>query len=160
MPAKPSFTAAPCAPRLAPTLAALALGVVLGGALYASGNRWRHSVAGRAVDDARSRPQAPAACLGAQVVRGGASGLDYRYAVRDGGNTTLRDTTLDATTSWRCSAAAQALGLPFAGLDLMLADDGQTYCFEVNPSPGFSWYEDATGQPIARTLARWLAGHD
>lgn len=85
-------------------------------------------------------------------------GLDYRYAVRDGGNTTLRSTTLDATTRWRCSAAAQALGLPFAGLDLMLADDGQTYCFEVNPSPGFSWYEDATGQPIARTLARWLSG--
>ena len=87
-------------------------------------------------------------------------GLDYRYATRDGGNTTLRDTTLDATTRWRCSAAAQGLGLPFAGLDLMLADDGQTYCFEVNPSPGFSWYEDATGQPIARTLARWLAGLD
>lgn len=40
----------------------------------------------------------------------------------------------------------------------MLADDGQTYCFEVNPSPGFSWYEDATSQPIARTLARWHAG--
>lgn len=75
-------------------------------------------------------------------------GLDYRYA------------TLDAATRWRCSAAAQALGLPFAGLDLMLADDGQTCCFEVNPSPGFSWYEDATSQPIARTLARWLAGRD
>ena len=87
-------------------------------------------------------------------------GLDYRYVVRDGGNTTLRDTSLDAATRWRCSVAAQALGLPFAGLDLMLADDGQTYCFEVNPSPGFSWYEDATGQPIARTLARWLAGRD
>lgn len=85
-------------------------------------------------------------------------GLDYRYAVREGGSTTLRNTTLDATTRWRCSTAAQALGLAFAGLDLMLADDGQTYCFEVNPSPGFSWYEDATGQPIARTLARWLAG--
>ncbi len=85
-------------------------------------------------------------------------GLDYRYASRDGGSTTLRNTTLDATTRWRCIHAAQALDLPFAGLDLMLADDGLSYCFEVNPSPGYSWYEDATGQPIARTLARWLAG--
>lgn len=87
-------------------------------------------------------------------------GLDYRYAMLDGGSTTLRDTTIDAATRWRCVAAAEALGLPFAGIDLMLADDGRTYCFEVNPSPGFSWYEDATGQPIARTLARWLAGLD
>jgi hypothetical protein len=85
-------------------------------------------------------------------------GLDYRYASREGGETALRNTTLDAETRWRCIRAAHALALPLAGLDLMLADEGLTYCFEVNPSPGFSWYEDATGQPISHTLARWLAG--
>lgn len=87
-------------------------------------------------------------------------GLDYRYAGTEGHETTLRATTLDERTRWRCIAAAHALDLPFAGLDLMLADDGRTYCFEVNPSPGYSWYEDATGQPISRTLARWLAGRE
>jgi glutathione synthase/RimK-type ligase-like ATP-grasp enzyme len=84
-------------------------------------------------------------------------GLDYRYAGRDGQSTDLRGTTLDDRTRWLCIHAAHDLDLPFAGLDLLLADDGRTYCFEVNPSPGYSWYEDTTGQPISRSLARWLA---
>jgi glutathione synthase/RimK-type ligase-like ATP-grasp enzyme len=84
-------------------------------------------------------------------------GLDYRYAGREGQSTDLRATTLDDRTRWLCIRAAHDLDLPFAGLDLLLADDGRTYCFEVNPSPGYSWYEDTTGQPIARSLARWLA---
>lgn len=87
-------------------------------------------------------------------------GLDYRYAGTEGLATDLRATTLDARTRWLCIRAAHELGLPLAGLDLMLADDGRSYCFEVNPSPAYSWYEDATGQPIARALARWLACAD
>jgi glutathione synthase/RimK-type ligase-like ATP-grasp enzyme len=86
------------------------------------------------------------------------NGLDYRYAGRDGGHTVLRATTLPAELQARCRRAARALGLPFAGLDLMLGDDGQVTCFEANPSPAYSWYEDSTGQPIAAALARWLAG--
>jgi hypothetical protein len=30
-------------------------------------------------------------------------------------------------------------------------------CFEVNPSPGFSYYEGHTGQPISAAIARYLA---
>ncbi len=84
-------------------------------------------------------------------------GLDYRYAGKEGQSTDLRGTTLDEHTRWLCIRAAHDLDLPFAGLDLLLADDGRTYCFEVNPSPGYSWYEETTGQPISRSLARWLA---
>lgn len=87
-------------------------------------------------------------------------GLDYRYAGREGARTTLRATTLPPDVQACCRRAARCLGLPFAGLDLMLADDGQVYCFEANPSPGYSYYEDATGQPISAALARWLAGLD
>ena len=32
------------------------------------------------------------------------------------------------------------------------------YCFEVNPSPAFSYDEAHTGQPIAQAIARYLAG--
>jgi hypothetical protein len=32
------------------------------------------------------------------------------------------------------------------------------FCFEVNPSPGYSYFEANTGQPIARAVARYLAG--
>jgi hypothetical protein len=30
------------------------------------------------------------------------------------------------------------------------------YFFEVNPSPGFTYFEDVTGQPIAAAVARLL----
>ena len=56
--------------------------------------------------------------------------------------------------------ARALLGMPageLAGIDLRLTDDGRWFCFEVNPSPGFTYYEQATGQPIARSIARLLA---
>ncbi|MGM9515706.1 ATP-grasp domain-containing protein [Roseateles sp. DB2] len=84
--------------------------------------------------------------------------VDYRYASRQGGDAHLRPTTLEPRTHERCLRASQVLGLPFVGLDLMLADDGQTYCFEANPSPGYSFFEDATGQDISGSLARLLRG--
>jgi hypothetical protein len=34
---------------------------------------------------------------------------------------------------------------------------GEVFCFEVNPCPAFSFYESNTGQPIAASLARYLA---
>lgn len=86
--------------------------------------------------------------------------LDYRYASAQGGSTELRATRLPPDTEALCLRATRQLGLAFAGLDLMLADDGQTYCFEANPSPGYSYFENATGQPIAAALARHLAGRD
>ena len=48
--------------------------------------------------------------------------------------------------------------LDFAGIDLRITPDGETYCFEVNPSPAYSAFEEATGQPISLALARYLAG--
>ena len=86
--------------------------------------------------------------------------VDYRYAGQQGGQTELRATTLPQDLQALCIKATRELGLDFAGLDLMLADDGLAYCFEANPSPGYSWYESATGQPIAAALARHLCGID
>jgi D-alanine-D-alanine ligase-like ATP-grasp enzyme len=48
------------------------------------------------------------------------------------------------------------MGLLLAGIDLRRTDDGEWCCFEVNPSPGFSFYEDHTGQPIAAAVAELL----
>lgn len=84
--------------------------------------------------------------------------IDYRYAGRDGAAAELRATQLPLQLEGLCRRAAEQLGLRFAGLDLMLAEDGQVYCFEVNPSPGYSWYEDATGQGISGALAALLSG--
>lgn len=86
---------------------------------------------------------------------------DYRYAGRQGGEAPeLRAIQLPAALAARCVALAQGLGLPFAGIDLKITPAQQVYCFEVNPSPAFSYYEAHTGQPIARAVADYLAGGD
>ncbi len=83
---------------------------------------------------------------------------DYRYARQSGGSATLRAIELDADLAARCVALTAGLGLSFAGIDLRLGPDGTATCFEVNPSPAYSYYEANTGQPIAASLARYLAG--
>jgi glutathione synthase/RimK-type ligase-like ATP-grasp enzyme len=55
-------------------------------------------------------------------------------------------------------ALSQRLDLPLAGIDLRRTPDGRHVCFEVNPSPAFSFYEQHAGIPIASCIARYLAG--
>jgi glutathione synthase/RimK-type ligase-like ATP-grasp enzyme len=81
---------------------------------------------------------------------------DYRYARRSGGSAALRATTLRDDLAERCVALTAGLGLAFAGIDLRLGPDGEATCFEVNPSPGYSYYQANSGQPIAASLARYL----
>ena len=84
--------------------------------------------------------------------------VDYRYAKRHGGSTELTATELPADIAARCVALTADLGLAFAGIDLKRTPEGAWYCFEVNPSPAFSYFEANTGQPIAAAVARYLAG--
>jgi D-alanine-D-alanine ligase-like ATP-grasp enzyme len=44
----------------------------------------------------------------------------------------------------------------FSGIDLKITPEGEVFCFEVNPSPGFNFYEVGTGQPISVALADLL----
>jgi glutathione synthase/RimK-type ligase-like ATP-grasp enzyme len=83
--------------------------------------------------------------------------VDYRYAARDGGQSHLQPATIADDTAARCIALVQSLGLEFGGVDLKITPEGAIYCFEVNPSPGFSYFEASTGQPIARAVARHLS---
>ncbi len=84
---------------------------------------------------------------------------DYRYAARQVDEAArLEAYELDGEVATRCVALAADLGLEFAGVDLKLTPDGEVYCFEVNPSPAYTYFEDQTKQPIAAALARHLAG--
>jgi hypothetical protein len=83
---------------------------------------------------------------------------DYRYAHRQGGDARVYGIDLADELADRCTRLAAALALPFAGIDLKLTPDGHAVCFEVNPSPAYSYYQAGTGQPISRALARYLAG--
>ncbi len=82
---------------------------------------------------------------------------DYRYAHRDfGGESELFPMQIDADIAERCVHLSQALGLPFSGIDLRVTPTGEYVCFEVNPSPAFSYFEEHSGQEIARALALYL----
>jgi len=83
---------------------------------------------------------------------------------------TATDYRYDSEASWvainlsndykaACVALSSALGLELAGIDLRITPSGEIYCFEVNPSPAFSVYEDQTGLPIADTIAKSLMGY-
>jgi glutathione synthase/RimK-type ligase-like ATP-grasp enzyme len=81
---------------------------------------------------------------------------DYRYARARETLPSLRPWTPPEALADRCRSLVSALGLEAAGIDLRRRDDGRWCCFEVNPSPGFTWYEQATGAPIADAVARRL----
>lgn len=83
---------------------------------------------------------------------------DYRYATRQGlPPAELEPMELPDGIAERCRRLATHLGLPVAGVDLRVTPSGTWYCFEVNPSPAFSYYEAGTGQPIATAVAGLLA---
>jgi hypothetical protein len=83
---------------------------------------------------------------------------DYRYAVQQGhARAELSAADLPDDVAIRCRRLAADLNLPVAGIDLRRSPDGTWYCFEVNPSPAFSYYEAGTGQPVATSVASLLA---
>jgi glutathione synthase/RimK-type ligase-like ATP-grasp enzyme len=81
---------------------------------------------------------------------------DYRYSSLQGARVEIRPFELSTELRDCCRSLAAALGLLVAGIDLRRTQQGKWYCFEVNPSPGFTYYEEATGQPIAQAIARLL----
>jgi hypothetical protein len=80
---------------------------------------------------------------------------DYRYPGPEG-NVAIVETSIPASIEERARATARALGLSVAGLDLRRTAAGEWFCFEANPSPGFSYYEHSTGQPIAAAISMLL----
>lgn len=84
---------------------------------------------------------------------------DYRYAARSGDSTHMAATDIPQALGERLVALSHSMGLLLSGIDLRADRHGEWYCFEVNPSPGFSYFEDMTGQPIAAAIVELLAGN-
>ena len=83
---------------------------------------------------------------------------DYRYATGQGhAAAELSATELPVEIAIRCQRLAADLDLTVAGIDLRRSGAGEWYCFEVNPSPAFCYYQAAAGQPIASAVAALLA---
>ncbi|MEH1844337.1 MAG: RimK domain-containing protein ATP-grasp [Nostoc sp.] len=81
---------------------------------------------------------------------------DYRYAAEDE-YTEIRACHLPEEVEQHCRVLAKAINLPLCGIDLRQTPGGEWYCFEVNPSPGFTYYQQFTGQPISTAIANLLA---
>jgi glutathione synthase/RimK-type ligase-like ATP-grasp enzyme len=81
--------------------------------------------------------------------------LDYRYA-----KTTMVPVELPPDVADKCRRLNAVLGLHFSGIDLMRTPDGEWYCFEVNTSPGYSYFEWGSGQPISAALAKFMIDAD
>jgi glutathione synthase/RimK-type ligase-like ATP-grasp enzyme len=85
--------------------------------------------------------------------------IDYRYATRQiGVKPIIEAFEIDANVARQCVELSRRLDLPLAGIDLRRTPQGRHVCFEVNPSPAFSFYEQHAGVPIASRIARYLAG--
>jgi hypothetical protein len=67
---------------------------------------------------------------------------DYRYATRQGSTAHLTACTLPEEIAQRCLSLAQVTHM---------------YCFEVNPSPAFPYFQHETGHAIDVAIAQLLA---
>jgi len=81
--------------------------------------------------------------------------IDYRY-----GKTMMYIEDLPEDIAQKCLDLTSALGLHFSGIDLMRTPDNEWYCFEVNPSPAYSYFQMNSGLPISAALARALINAD
>ncbi len=87
-------------------------------------------------------------CAGAILRR---NPTDFRANLALGGSAEAYDPTPEETAL--CRKACEALGLVFAGVDLLDGPDGPLLC-EVNSNAHFTGLEKATGRDIAGAIAR------
>lgn len=78
---------------------------------------------------------------------------DYRY---DPETAVVALDRLPKDIEKQCLDVTRGLGLSVAGIDLRVTPEGEFFCFEVNPSPAFTWYQQRTGHPIAEAVCDLL----
>jgi glutathione synthase/RimK-type ligase-like ATP-grasp enzyme len=82
--------------------------------------------------------------------------VDYRYTSEEGHDIEMVPVDLPSEIVERCLRLSLQLGLPLCGIDLKRTPDGEYYCFEVNPSPAYSYYQENSGQDIAAAIVKYL----
>lgn len=82
---------------------------------------------------------------------------DYRYANRQKGEMQMKAVDLPDDIAERCVRMAHSMRLWVSGVDLRRTPDGEWYCFEVNPSPGFTFFQESCGFAIDDAIAALLA---
>jgi glutathione synthase/RimK-type ligase-like ATP-grasp enzyme len=83
--------------------------------------------------------------------------VDYRYGGQEGYGRKMIPAKLPEQVENNCIRLTRALGLAMAGIDLKETPQGEYYCFEVNTSPAFPFYESAARPVVSKALAEFLA---
>lgn len=84
---------------------------------------------------------------------------DYRYSQRHFKEPArTREFELPAPVREELVTLTARLGLAVGGIDLRLTEAGEYYCFEVNPTPGFAYFDPQPAAPIANAIAELLVG--
>jgi len=81
---------------------------------------------------------------------------DYRYASQHGSSVQIQACDLPAEVVDLCIATSKKMGLSVSGIDLKQTPEGKWYCFEVNPSPGFTYFQNLTDKKIDEAIAHML----
>ena len=81
---------------------------------------------------------------------------DYRVAPGQGMPLEIVSSELPEAIAAHCRELTRRLGLELAGIDLRRSGD-TWYCFEVNPSPLFTYFEQAARQPLTAAVADLLS---
>jgi glutathione synthase/RimK-type ligase-like ATP-grasp enzyme len=68
--------------------------------------------------------------------------------------------TVPVEVAQKCISLNQKLGLGFSGIDLMRTPDDKWFCYEVNPSPAYSYFERGSGMQVSRAVAKFLVDAD
>ncbi len=82
--------------------------------------------------------------------------IDYRYANEENLDIEMVPMNLPSEITARCLNLSRMLNLPLCGIDLKRTPDNDYYCFEVNPSPAYSYYQENSGQDIATGIIEYL----
>jgi glutathione synthase/RimK-type ligase-like ATP-grasp enzyme len=92
------------------------------------------------------------------AVRIESDAVDYRYARMERRKRKMTAMDLPPELEKACLDLSRELGLLMAGIDLKRTPEGAYYCFEVNASPGFLFFERASRPFVADVLGEFLAG--
>jgi hypothetical protein len=76
---------------------------------------------------------------------------DYRYD-----NEGIEATDLPGEIHDKCIELSHKLELPLCGIDFMVTKENEWVCFEVNPSPAYSYYQKQTGQNISSAIVDYM----
>jgi glutathione synthase/RimK-type ligase-like ATP-grasp enzyme len=82
--------------------------------------------------------------------------VDYRFAEGENCSVRMEATSVPESIAKDCIRLTEECGLLFSGIDLKETPAGDFYCFEINPSPGFSFFESITSQRISLALISLL----